>query len=195
MIVVLEASCSDARVAEILAELERMGLEGRVLRGGDRPLVHVTGGDTRRARALRKLDEVEGLVPTSGPRVRRLGRRFYPYHFIRWSAAGVFLLGLLVFLAGQLPPGIGAPVDAQAPPEQVVFPWYVAPIERFVGLFPASLAWLGWTVFWGIAAAVLFLPLLDRTRGRSLAARWPVLALGLGLAAAVVALSLGGIGA
>jgi quinol-cytochrome oxidoreductase complex cytochrome b subunit len=163
MILVLRPGASAAEVAEVLQELERRGCTGSVMRTGTGPVVHVTGGRSRRARRLRELEQVVEILPTSGPRVRREGWRFFPYHFVNWSAFGVALLGLLVFLAGMLPTGIGDEVDYSHPPEVVAQPWYLCVPLAFVHAFPPALAWLGWILLALAALALFFLPLLDRT--------------------------------
>jgi len=189
MILVLRPGSTEADVAEVLQELDRRGCAGRVLVTEGSSVVHVVSGRTRRVRKLRALDQVLEVVPTSGPRVRREGWRFYPYHFVNWSACGIALLGLLVFLAGLLPTGIGAAVDYSHPAESVSQPWYLWAPLAFTRLFPSSLFWLAWTLLGLASLAVLLLPLLDRSRpdsGRARALRF-VSALAL---VAVLALTL-----
>jgi len=164
MILVLERGATDAHVEEVRYQLEQRGLDVRVLRAGDKPAIHIIAGDTRRARKLLKHERVEALVPTSGPRVRREGRRFWPYHFIRWSALSVAMVGVLVLLAGQFPPGIGGPVDPRTPPADLDQPWYLRFSLSFVGLFPDALSWLGWLALVLLAGAFFLLPVLDRSR-------------------------------
>ena len=174
MIVVLRSGATGEEIAEVERELERRGIRAQRIESQGRPLLHLTAGPTRRARKLLELEQVEGLVPTSGPRVRAHGRRFYPYHFVQLSAACLVLTGGLVLLAGHLPPGLGEPIDAQHPPAAVPVAWYARAPLAFVALFPPSLAWLGWLCLYGIALVVFLLPLLDRSdpagdhgRGRS----------------------------
>ncbi len=182
MIVVLRPGTSQEEIAEVLRQLERRGIEGRVLQGGEKPLVHLVSGSTRRARKLLKLEQVEAIVPTSGPRLRHEGRRFYPYYFIHLAALCLALLAVLVLLAGHHPPGLGDAIDTQHPPAALSYPWFVRAPMAFVALFPESAAWLGWLCLYAIAAAVFFLPLLDRSSAPA-RARWP-LALGVLLALA-----------
>jgi quinol-cytochrome oxidoreductase complex cytochrome b subunit len=100
--------------------------------------------------------------------VRREGWRFYPYHFVNWSAFGMALLGLLVFLAGLFPTGIGPEVDYGHPPGTVAQPWYLRAPLLFARALPAPFAW----PLIGLAAlALLFLPLLDRSQPGSRALR------------------------
>jgi len=174
MILVLERSTSDAHVDEIRQELEQRGLEVRVLRAGGKPVIHVVAGDTRRARKLLTHERVEALVPTSGPRVRRQGRRFWPYHFIRWSALSIVVIAALVLLAGQLPPGIGAAVDPTRPPDDLDQPWYLRFSLRLLELFPASMTWLGWLILVGLALSFFFLPLLVGQRAAGRRAQLPI---------------------
>jgi hypothetical protein len=190
MIVVTARGTGEPELAELLERLRALGLAGQVLRAGPRPLIHVTGGDSRRTRRLLALESVRALVPTSGPRVRRAGRRFYPYHALRAGAAGLVLLGLLVFLAGYFPPGVGrAPVPGEVLPP-VQWPWYLAPLRGLLALAPARPAWLGPSLLVLLTLVVLALPLLDRTRGERAGQRWPVLVIGLALLAALVVLGL-----
>lgn len=162
MILVLDRGSTEAQIEEVRQLLVERGLEVHVLTAGGKPAIHVLSGDTRRARKLLKHERVEALVPTSGPRVRVEGRRFWPYHFIRWSALSVAIVGALVMLAGQFPPGIGGPVDPRVPPAELDQPWYLRFSLDFVALFPASLAWVAWLLLLLLAAAFFALPLLDR---------------------------------
>ena len=174
MIPVLKPGIEPEELAEVLRQLEKHGIEGRVLRGGRKPLVHLVAGPTRSARALLKLEQVEALVPTSGPRVRRSGRRFYPYHFVNLAALCLLVTGVLVLLAGHLPPGLGDAIDPQHPPAQVAWPWYVRAPLGFVACFPSHSAWLGWLCLYALGLVALLLPVIDRSPA-SAPARWPKL--------------------
>lgn len=185
MILVLRPGTSPAQAAEVLQELEKRGCAGRIVQTQNGSVVHVTRGRTRRARHLRSLEQVLEIVPTSGPRVRREGWRFFPYHFVNWSAFGVVMLGVLVFLAGMLPTGIGAEVDYSHPAEAVSQPWYLRPALAFVRLFPPALAWLGWVLLGLLGLSFLLLPLLDRARAEGRAGRGLRLAVALLLLLAV----------
>lgn len=173
MIVVLRPGSTEEEIAEVLRLLERRGIEGRVVQTSEKPLVHLVSGPTRRARRLLKLEQVEAIVPTSGPRLREQGRRFYPYYFIHLSALCLVLLALLVLLAGHHPPGLGDEIDTQHAPAALSYPWYVRAPMAFVALFPASAAWLGWLCLYALAAAFFFLPLVDRSSAPA-RARWPL---------------------
>ncbi|HVS12278.1 MAG TPA: hypothetical protein VMS76_20625, partial [Planctomycetota bacterium] len=140
MIVVLERGSSSAQVAAVVAELERRGLTVRAVNASERVLIHVVEGSTRSVRAVLKMEPVQGLIPTSGPRVRREGRRFYPYHFIGWSAGALLLLAVLVLLAGFFPPGLGAEVDVTAPPAGSTYPWYLRLPAQALARLPGWLA-------------------------------------------------------
>ncbi|MCB9914663.1 MAG: hypothetical protein H6828_05870 [Planctomycetes bacterium] len=191
MILVLERGTSQTEVDKILAELERRGLEGRALTCGEKNLIHVIAGRTRLARPLLRMDGVQGLVPTSGPRIRVQGRRFYPYHFIGWFAACLLVSGLLVLLAGFFPPGVGAGIDMSARPEVIAAPWYLRPFQGLMELFPANLLGIGWVAVLALVVAGFCLPFLDRTEGPGFAGRWPALLLGFGLIAGAVLFALG----
>jgi quinol-cytochrome oxidoreductase complex cytochrome b subunit len=174
MILVLKPGIDADELAEVMAELEKRGIEGRLLKNGPKPLVHLVSGPTRSARKLLKLEQVEALVPTSGPRVRESGRRFYPYHFVHLAAVCLLLAGVLVLLAGSYPPGLGDAIDAQHPPAEVPYSWFVRAPLAFVALFPHSSAWLGWVCLYALLLGALLLPALERSAG-SAPARWPKL--------------------
>lgn len=193
MILVLRPGATAAEAAEVLQELAKRGCAGNVVQAGASSVVHVTHGRARRVRKLRHLEQILEIVPTSGPRVRREGWRFFPYHFVNWSAAGVALLGVLVFLAGLMPTGIGAEVDYSHPPASVSQPWYLRPAFAFVGLFPGALEWLGWLVLWLLALAFLALPLLERSLPAGGASRSLRFAAALALCAYAVLAIAGGV--
>jgi len=166
VIVVLRRGSTEAEILEVERAMEGRGLSGRRLQLGEQPAVHVVSGPTRQARRLLRLEQVEGLVPTSGPRLRVEGRRFYPYHFVVQSAACIVLFGALVMLAGFLPSGMGGPIDPRTAPEAISDPWFARAPLAFVALFPPGSAWLAWLLLLAAGAGVLLLPVLDRGRGR-----------------------------
>jgi hypothetical protein len=191
VIVLLERGAGREEVQGVLERMRALGLAGTELELGTQRLIHVTGGRTRRARHLLSEPAVQAIVPTSGPRVRREGRRFYPFHALCAGAMGLVLLGLLVFLAGFFPPGVSdvlAPGEAPPPPE---WPAYLAPLRALLALAPDRPAWLGPSLLVLLAALGLALPALDRTRGEGLRARAPVLLAGL-FVLVLVALGLAG---
>jgi len=161
MIVVLERGTTEAERKEVLQRLQELGLQACVLDNLRKPVLHITQGPTFRARKLTKMERVEAILPTSGPRIRREGRRFYPYHFINWSTAGLIVIGLLVLGAGFAPPGVGDEVDPLVPPESVQAPSYLRLPLAFVRLFPRP--GFGWLVLAILALALFFLPHLDRS--------------------------------
>ena len=167
MIVVLRRGASEAEILEVEREMERRGMSGRRLQLADQAAVHVIAGPTRQSRKLLRLDQVEGLMPTSGPRLRAEGRRFYPYHFVVQCAACIVLLGALVVLAGFFPAGMGGPIDPRTLPVRISDPWYARATIAFVALFPPGSAWLAWLLLLLGGAAVLLLPVFDRGRGRA----------------------------
>ena len=191
MILVVERGTSEEALRGILERLEGQGLTGRVLRVGPRPLIHLTHGNTRRARALLGHARVLALIPTSGPRIRSEGRHFYPYHALRASATGLLLLGLLVFLAGFFPPGVSPAPALGEPLPAPVWPWYLIPLRSILALVPEEPPWLGPTSLVALGALVLGLPLLDRSRGEDLRSRGPVLVVGLLLLVAWAAITAG----
>lgn len=175
MILVLERGAKPEQVEEVARVLRARGLEVRTLRAGGKPVLHVTEGPARRARKALKHDAVEGLVATDGPRIRREGHRFFPYHLLQWAAIWILVVAVIVALAGQLPPGVGRGIDLQNPPAEQHVPWYARAPMAFLALFPDSLAWLAWTVMLGALALFFALPRLDRSRDGSLGSRLPVL--------------------
>ena len=183
MIIVLERGSKPEQIAEVVAALEKRGLDVRLVRAAGKPVLHVVAGNSRRARRVLKLDEVEGLVPTSGPRIRREGHRFYPYHFIQWAAVGIVMVAILTLLAGQYPPGIGAPVDVQNAPLEQVQPWYLRAPLAFLALFPPSLVGLGWLLGFALVVLVVLVPRIERSLGSG--------RLGRGLAIGIVLLGAG----
>ena len=166
MIVVLRRGATEAEIQEVEREMERRGLLGRRLQIGDQPALHAVAGPTRQTRRLLRLKQVEGLVPTSGPRLRAEGRRFYPYHFVVQSAACIVLFGALVMLAGFLPAGVGGPIDPSVMPARISDPWFARAPLAFVALFPPGFAWLAWLVLLAAGAAVLLVPVVDRRKDR-----------------------------
>jgi quinol-cytochrome oxidoreductase complex cytochrome b subunit len=193
VIVVLERGASGEEVRGILASLASLGLEAREISGGGRSLVHVVRGPTRRARKLLAHGRVVALVPTSGPRIRREGRRFYPYHFIGWCAAALVASGVLVLLAGVLPPGLGPSFDALDPPAPAAapLPWYLLPARGLSRLLPDGLRWVGGLAVLLVLALLVALPFVDRA-GR---ARWTGGLLALVLLGSALALGVIGAGA
>ena len=192
MIVVLERGASGAQVGRAVALLEARGLAVRVVRSEGRPLIHVVAGDSRRARRALALEGVEALVPTSGPRVRKTGRRFWPYHFIRWSAVALILISFLVLLAGQFPPGLGKPIEAHQPLADLAQPWYLRAPLLFVALFPPAFAWIASLILVALALGAYFLPYIDRSPSRALRDRLPAVVAGLLLVVLWLAASFAG---
>jgi quinol-cytochrome oxidoreductase complex cytochrome b subunit len=177
MIIVLERGTTEAERSDVMRRLEELGLRGRVLDNLRKPVIHIIDGPALRAHKLLALDRIEAVLRTSGPRIRREGRGFYPYHFINWSTAALIVTGLLVLVAGFAPPGVGEAIDAHAPPEHLGAPWYLRAPFAFVHAFPQP--WLGWLALVVLFAALFFLPHLDRSRGDGVRARMPVVLIGV----------------
>lgn len=164
MIIVLKRGTEAEQIAEVVREAQRRGLQVRSLVMADKPVLHVLSGNTRRARKLLKLERVQALVATSGPRVRRSGRRFFPFHFLNWSTAALMLVATLVLLAGLFPPGLGPAPDTRAPTAALEVPWYAAwPAKALDGL-PAALVLL---LVIAVPLLLLALPTIDRRLFRS----------------------------
>jgi hypothetical protein len=189
MIIVLERGAKPEQVEEVIELLRREGVEVKCVRAAGKPVLHVQDGATRRAHKALTHDAVEGLLATSGPRIRREGHRFYPYHALHWFAIWMVVVATLVLLAGQLPPGIGRAIDLQTAPEQVVVPWYGRAATGFLALFPHSASWLAWTLMWVALALFVALPRFDRRRN---VARAPLLVAVAALVAVVAWLATGG---
>ena len=181
MIVVLRAGATDEERDAVVRELEGLGLGVRALGAGAKPLLHVISGPSPRARRVLGSRAVEALVSTSGPRLRRFGHRIYPYHFIRWSAAGVFIFGLAVLLAGQFPPGTGAALELERPPAAHPWPWYLRAPRAIVHVFGPEQRSMGWGLLSMLLLGLFCLPLFDRTRTQGLRERWPFACAGLAL--------------
>lgn len=164
--IVFERGAKPEQVQAVEDELRAQGVETRCVRAAGKPVLHVLGGRVAKPGKVLAHDAVEGIVATSGPRIRREGHRFYPYHALQWFAIWIVVVAVLVLFAGQLPPGIGVPIDLQTPPSQVVVPWYGRAATGFLALFPQSLSWLAWTVMVAVAALLVALPRLDRSAGR-----------------------------
>jgi hypothetical protein len=159
MIIVLKHGTEPAQIAEVVAEAQRRGLECRALTASDRPVLHVLRGDTRRARKLLGMHHVQALVATSGPRVRREGRRFFPYHLLNWCSATLLLVATIVLLAGQFPPGLGPAPDPRIVSNVLVLPWWIAWAVRALADRPV---WLGPLLVVGAMVLLFALPTLDR---------------------------------
>ena len=190
MIVLLSGGAGREEVEGVLARMRDLGLSGAPLEAGSLRLIHVTRGRARRARWLLSEPPVQAIVPTSGPRVRRDGRRFYPFHALCASAVGLLLLGLLVLLAGFFPPGVSAPAPDDLAPAPG-WPWYLAPMRGLLALAPGP-AFVGPSLLVALGAVFLALPALDRTRGEGLRARAPVLVVGVLVMLLVLGLGIAG---
>jgi quinol-cytochrome oxidoreductase complex cytochrome b subunit len=190
MIVVLKRGSTDAQIAEVVARLEEIGLGTRVVRRTDKPLIHVVSGATTLAKPVLKMERVQALVRTRGPRIRREGRRFFPFHFINACIACLLVLGALTMLAGFFPPGLGDRVDVRVTPVATAPTWYLRALSAFIDLFPPRLAWLPLPLVGLTWLAIVFLPVLDRSQANGFRSRLPVVAIGLFLLAAAIALSL-----
>lgn len=186
MIVVLRRGTTDEQRDELVRELEGYGLGVHATVGDGKPMLHIVSGPTRRARRVLRAERVEALVPTSGPRLRRFGHRVYPYHFVRWSAAGIVIFGTMVLLAGQIPPGTGPRIRLEHPPEALTWPWYLRTPRALILAFPPESRRIAWGLVLVLLFAVLLLPWLDRTRGDGLRRRWPFVGAGLALLGAVL---------
>lgn len=170
MILVLERGTRPDERQAVLAALEELGLEGTLLETLEKPLVHVTKGPTRKVRELLSMDRVEAIVPTSGPRIRREGRHFYPYHFIDCCSLALAALGVLVALAGFFPAGVGHAFDPRRPVPELELPWYLRAPAALVDLLPGG---FGWLLLVLAAGALLCLPYLDRSWPAPGQTRWP----------------------
>lgn len=190
MILVLEPDAAEPQVRAVLARMRELGLEGRPVRLGERPFIHVTEGPTPRAQRLLAEGLVAGLVPTSGPRVRREGRRFHPYHSLRLGAWLTLLVGGLFVLAGAFPSGVGVrPMPGQELPAISPWPWYLRPFRVLYTALPEEPGWLGPGALVVLVLGLFCLPWIDRSRGEGWAARLPVVV----LAAAGVLFALGAV--
>jgi quinol-cytochrome oxidoreductase complex cytochrome b subunit len=193
MIIVLTPGATTEQAERVIEHLRGFGARARLIEGHDEPLIHIYEGPTRAARSVLRFDGVVGLVPTSGPRIRREGRRFYPYHFINWTSAVLLLLGVLVVLAGFLPPGGGREIDLDSGVGQLDLPWYLRAPQGFLALFPKGSSATAWSLLLLLALLVLFVPRIDRFLRRWIRGRWHLIAIGLLAVVAWLALSLKGV--
>ncbi len=192
MIIVLNQGTDAAAVKEVLERLEQVGLRGRQLEGLDRPVVHVLNGPSWHAKELAGMECVSALVPTSGPRHRREGRRFFPYHFLAWSVQLLLMLSGLILLSGFFPPGLGRPADVLAAGEHADAPWFFRGVHGFLDLFPEGSGSFPMLVLSLVWLAFFLLPEIDRTSGPAWTRRLPVLLVGLFFLFGGFLLSLGG---
>lgn len=184
MILVLERGTPEEEQQAVLAELPALGLEGRLLTVADVPLIHLTSGPSRAARRLLRRGRVEALVATSGPRIRREGRRFYPYHFVNVASSLLLVIGALILVASFFPTGLGQPIDPRGSGPPLEVPWFLRAPVAVEAAFPAAHAWVGMLAVVAILVALVLLPLADRGRHARVGGRAVVLlggALFLGL--------------
>jgi len=193
MIIVLARGTTEEQANEVIGALRGYGVMARLVRDGDEPLLHLFDGPTRSARSVLGFECVVGLLPTSGPRIRRQGRRFYPYHFINWSSAVLLMLGLLVVMSGFLPPGGTLEINEQATLTELETPWYLRAPTNFFALFAGRPAWIGWVCFVALLGLGFIVPLIDRFTRRWIRGKWPLKLVGLIALFAWLALSLKGL--
>ncbi len=192
MIIVLKQGSDAGAIQEVIDGLTDVGLKSRQLDGLERPVVHVLNGPSWHAKELAKLEQVSALVPTSGPRHRREGRRFFPFHFLAWSVLLLLLLSSLILLSGFFPPGLGRPADVLVEGEHADALWFFRGVHGFLDLFPqgsGSFPMLLLSLIW---LAFFLLPEIDRGSGPDWKRRLPVLLLGLFFLFGGLLLSLGG---
>ncbi|RMH02959.1 MAG: hypothetical protein D6702_07390 [Planctomycetota bacterium] len=192
MIIVLKEGSGEAEVREVLDRLEEVGLRGRELEGRPRRVIHVLNGPTWKAKPLARLEAVSALVPTSGPRHRREGRRFFPYHFLAWAVLLLLVLSGLVLLSGFFPPGLGRPADVLGEAGSAQALWFFRGVAGFLSLLPEDSVAAGVLALFLIWLAFFFLPEIDRTTGPARLKRLPIVALGLFFLLGGFFLALGG---
>ncbi len=193
MIVVLRRGITDAQIEEILGEFPKLGIEGRVIRGASKPVIHILSGTFLAVRPLLRMDRVEAIVRTDGPRIRKVGRPFFPHHFINWCVSTLLALAGLIVLAGFLPPGLGSPVDVTQAPGVFSSPWYARAFEKLISLAPPAYAKVAPGATFLMIVVIFFLPLWDRGEDRRLIRRLPVLLLGTAVLAGFIYLSIVGL--
>lgn len=192
MILVLRHDTTTAQLEELQQKAEALNLEFNTLKREGRTVLHLSSGLTSQVCKLERLDCVEGVVRLTVPDADLRPRAFFPYHMTRWIAGSTLVLGLLVLLTGLYPPGLGGPVDLSSSGE-VIAPWYFRALDSVRELFPEEQAGLAALVVMLAGLLLFLLPVLDRTPGRTPAERKGVLAVGLVVLLASIALSLRGV--
>lgn len=117
-------------------------------------------------------------------------KKFFPYYFFEVAVVALLTVEAVLLLAVVFPPSIGREIDflAQYSPRPE---WYFLFLYQFTKYFPGKWTFIGAVLLPGLAYSVLLLaPFLDSGKETALRERRAAAVAGLGLLAAVVALTI-----
>ena len=117
-------------------------------------------------------------------------KKFFPYYFFEVAVVALLTVEAVLLLAVVFPPSIGREIDflAQYSPRPE---WYFLFLYQFTKYFPGKWTFIGAVLLPGLAYSVLLLaPFLDSGKATALRERRAAAVAGLGLLAAVVALTI-----
>jgi quinol-cytochrome oxidoreductase complex cytochrome b subunit len=116
-------------------------------------------------------------------------KKFFPYYFFEVAVVVLFTVEAVLLLAVVFPPSIGREIDfsAQYSPRPE---WYFLFLYQLTKYFPGKWTFIGAVLLPGLAFSILLLaPFLDSGKTTALRQRKAAAATGIGLLAAVVALT------
>jgi cytochrome b6-f complex subunit 4 len=129
------------------------------------------------------------VLPDEGKSEERGLIPFFPNYILDEVIAWYVALGLLIVLASLLPTGLEEQADPLSTPAHVKPEWYFLSlyqalkfVPRFVGVVAPAIG----------VVLLLFVPFIDRGKGRSLRSRWAAVAVGAVVIVVIVALTLWG---
>jgi len=117
-------------------------------------------------------------------------KTFFPYYFFEITVVALFTIEAVLVLAVLFPPAIGREIDfsAQFSPRPE---WYFLFLYELTKYFPGTWTFVGAVLLPGLGfSAVLLAPFLDNSGERSLGKRPLAAAVGFGLLASVVGLTI-----
>jgi len=121
---------------------------------------------------------------------RKNEKTFFPYYFFEITVVALFTIEAVLILAVLFPPAIGREIDfsAQFSPRPE---WYFLFLYELTKYFPGKWTFVGAVLLPGIAFSTLLLaPFLDSSDERSLRKRTTAAAVGFGLLASVIGLTI-----
>jgi quinol-cytochrome oxidoreductase complex cytochrome b subunit len=123
-------------------------------------------------------------------RTTKSDKTFFPYYFFEITVIALFTIEAVLILAVLFPPAIGREIDfsAQFSPRPE---WYFLFLYELTKFFPGKWTFVGAVLLPGIGFSVLLLaPFLDSGGERSLKKRPVAAAVGFGLLASVIGLTM-----
>jgi menaquinol-cytochrome c reductase cytochrome b/c subunit len=117
-------------------------------------------------------------------------QKFFPYYFFEVALVSLFAVEAVLILAVLFPSGVGREIDfsAQYSPRPE---WYFLPLYQLTKYFPGRWTFVGAVVLPGLAFSVMLLaPFLDGGKETTLRKRKVAAAVGIGLLAAVMILTI-----